>query len=63
MSGRYYFQRQLYWNQIHDAHGMCLQMNPGDLTLSEDASACIEKKEKKLLNILLALNQATVLET
>ena len=46
MSNRYYFRRQICWNQICEAHRMCSQVNPGDRPSLEDVRACTGKKQK-----------------
>ena len=50
MSSRYYFQWQLYWNQIYDTYRMCSQLNPGDQPSLEDVRACIAKIREKTTN-------------
>lgn len=43
MADRYYFQRQIYWNQIYKAHRMRSQVNAGDRPSLEDIRVCIGK--------------------
>ena len=51
MSDRYYFQRQIYWNQIYEAYGMYSHVNPGDRPSLEVVRTYIGKKDKKQLTI------------
>ena len=44
MPGRYYFQRQLYWNQIYNVYRMYSQVNAGDRPSLENVRAYIRKK-------------------
>ena len=41
MLDRYYFQRQVHWNQIYQAHHMHSQVNSGDQSSLEDVRAWI----------------------
>ena len=62
ISDRYYIQRQIYWNQIYDAHRLCSQVNPGERPSLDDVRDCTGKKEKTQQTVPLALSQATALE-